>query len=398
MADVTKLQQYRKRHPALYVAIPYPLLMLPPIAHRGSQASRRVDPFEFCVLVAVLVEAAAASKEAAHLEQFKDGGITAATEQAYADQFTQDWREHKRRKWWGLPSEAPQRIHTFTEPSHKPALKRPQAIKQAGRFGYAQKRKQLLRRRAVDITVSFSNYKLLHDAGYDNSGFNLRRLPAALNRLCERVGRYPPPLIDWRRQGDQLQLLVTGKWLDKPYGRVPLPFPRNAAAAALYLLLIGIRPDSKRTGKRYAIKQLAECLDLPKGNAARNLRRIWSALDLVNDIVKDLDHKQLLKLKSKIEMPARYELDLDGDTVHFRSVSVYQQQQDLEQEKQEAELEKVREEGRRERQRDQQQREQRRLVNERRQQRQDQEDQRQQAAKRAFALWIQGRPPEPDDN
>jgi hypothetical protein len=405
MQDVTRLQQYRKRHPALYVAIPYPLLLLPPIAHRGSTASRRVAPFEFFTLVAVLIEATAANKEAAHLEQFKEGGSYSATEQAYADQFMQDWREHKRRKWWGLPSEAPQRVHTFTEPSHKPAMKRPQAIRQAGRFGYRQKRKQLLRRRPADITVTFSNYKLLHDAGYSNAGKNLRRLPATLHRLCERVGRYPPPLIDWRRQGDQVQLLVTGKWLDKPYGRVPLPLPRNATAAALYLFLVGINPDSKRSGTRIGIKQLAECLGLPKGNMAQNLRRIWSALDLVNDIVKDLDHAKLLKLKSKIEMPARYEMDVDGDTVHFRSVSVYQQQQDLEQEREaaeqeaeeaeEAELERLREELRREHERERERREHRQRVNERRQRKQ--EEQRQQAAKGKFKLWVQGTP-EPDDN
>jgi hypothetical protein len=180
--------------------------------------------------------------------------------------------------------------------------------------------------------------------------------------------------------------------------------PRNATALALYLLLIGIKPDSKRTGKRYAIKQLAACLNLPKGNVAQNLRRLRSALDLVNDIVKDLDHKQLLKLKRKIAMPGRYALDVDGDTVHFRSVSVYQHQQDLEQEyaaaeqeAEEAELEKVREEGRRDREREREQRDQRERANERRQRNQDQEYQRQQTAKRKFKAWVLGLP-EPDDN
>ena len=74
----------------------------------------------------------------------------------------------------------------------------------------------------------------------------LRKLDAVLDQLCTPVGDardpMPPLLTAWKTCGRQLQLTVSGAWLDPGYAKVPLPLPTQAVPLALYLFCTASRP------------------------------------------------------------------------------------------------------------------------------------------------------------
>jgi hypothetical protein len=315
-----------KRQPPLYVGIPRPLLMTPPIAFRGSTVENRIDPFTFFVLAAVLIEARAVLYDDIRTQALAAGAELGAVEIERRNKFKAEWRETKRRRFWGHHAEAPQIQHTFmAEPVYKPVSKPGPSARCARSVGYRQKREQLRRSLPADTTVMISRHALLTSIGLKGRGRNIDKLPAALDRLCEQVGDKPTPLlIDWTMQDDQLRLGVSGQWLGRKFGRVPLQLPYRAAPLALYLFLIGLNPPTYFRGKMSSLKSLCEKLGLPHGKPSNSLRTIRKALDIINDGLPDLDREALDELRTPLDMPVSYQMqvsDHHGEVVIcFKSV------------------------------------------------------------------------------
>jgi hypothetical protein len=323
----------RRNTPPLYVAIPYKLLSRPPAAHRGinSAASNRIAAFESHVLTGVLVKAWIEVEGPRQVQQSRKAGARDIAQQLEFEQrHTQEWREEKRRRRRGHYKEAPELLQTFTRSeeggyghTHKPELKRGQRIKRAGQFAYQNERKRLRRNPSAVIPVDCSPHALLRAGGLAGKGRNPIRLPAALDRLCEKVGRKVPPLLAWRSEAGRLHIEINGQWLRPPYGRVPLPLPRSAVAINLYLFLIAVKPTFTSRGTKISLRRLCDRLGLPEGNRAQSLRTIKNALAEVNETVANLDHGALLKFRKRIDMPAAYEMqvDRDRDCVRFKCIT-----------------------------------------------------------------------------
>jgi hypothetical protein len=80
----------RRNAPPLYVAIPRKLLITPPIAHRGSNDSARVPPFEWFVMSAVLIEARAMANDDRRTKQLAAGAAMGEAEIADDNRFNED--------------------------------------------------------------------------------------------------------------------------------------------------------------------------------------------------------------------------------------------------------------------------------------------------------------------
>jgi hypothetical protein len=294
--------------------LPRRLLLHPPIARRGSTASARVTPFEFHLLVGVLVQAQAAASDAVHAKAFEAGARAIALEQHLATQFKQEWQEVKQRRRRGEPAEAPERYHTFagidgSTHSYKPLKPRAKAVRWAGHLKY-QKAHRRARRNPDDVVLTITRYALLRSAGLANAGSNLRKLEAALDRLCRAVGDGIPPLLGWKQEGKRLCLQVAREWLQPPYARFPLPLPPSATALALALFAWGVtdgEPPNKRGSIGFA--QLCDRLDVPRwGNRVLN-RTVKRALDIVNDQLEALDPQRGALAKERVFPPESYEIE-----------------------------------------------------------------------------------------
>jgi hypothetical protein len=340
-----------------YVCIPRRLLLHPPIAHRGSDASARVTPFEFAVLTGILVEARAAASHVGHVKSFAAAGKDIALERTFGDEFDQDWKQTQRRRRHGQPAAAPERYHAWAgedgpfDHSYKPRMKRAQALKRAGSVAYRRERKKL-RRHPVDTTVTVTRYALLRSAGLPNKGGNHRKLAGALDRLCKAVGGGDPPLLDWKEQEDgRLRLEVSRHWLQKPYARLPLPLPRQPTVLAFLLFATAFSGPHFRSNKTsIGFSQLCDRLgvSLQWGSAVAN-RAVAAALNALNDWLEALkfDRGALAKLKPPITLPASYTMQAvgdDGSGVRLKAHAYHLDERELEEEEPEPTIEEMVEE------------------------------------------------------
>jgi hypothetical protein len=293
----------RARNP-LYVFVPQRLVLTPPIAHRGSNASARVSPFEFAVLAGVLIEARAAVGNAHHTQAYQAAKSTIVQERELHQNFREKWRSVKKRRRLGEQVEAPVRRHTFPVHfvndhdynPHKP-MKLKRALKRAGRYKYQDELRRLRRHHAPDdVVLTVSRYALLRSAGLANNGNNLRKLDQALDRLCRAVGGGEPPLVSWQVDAGKLELHVSGEWLRPPYVALPMPLPRNATTLALTLFVQGIRTE-RSYKKAISLAALCDRLGVPSWGPTAANRSINAALDSLNELLAKLDRAALSKYK-----------------------------------------------------------------------------------------------------
>jgi hypothetical protein len=336
----------------LYVCLPMRLLKQPPIAHRGSNASARISPFQCKLMSAVLAEAWAVVSDANFAKAWRKGGKDIASENALANQYKEDWQHVDQQRDRGQHAEAPERYHTFGRSddggwlshSYKPKAPRPKALKRAGRTGFWGRLKWLRRHGPTEpVWVEISCCRLLRSAGIAKKGTNLRKLEAVLDRLCQPVGGgaqpSEPPLLLWKiAENGKLRLLVSAEWLRPPFKPLPLPLPNNATALALLLWLSGIRTDPFYA-KQQAIgfRQLCQRLDLPRWGDKVATDTIRAALNTVNKWLKRLrraapqhvNYRAAL-YQYEIELPAYYEIEPVDDDTALRFISTDYQLSDRE--------------------------------------------------------------------
>jgi hypothetical protein len=314
----------------LYVCIPRRLLLHPPIAHRGSNASARVTPFEFAVLAGVLVEARAELYRHHHELASAAGRNAMERQRGHYRSYTEDCRRCKAKRARGQHADWPQITYEFDPhrfyDERKHNLHKPipikEAIQVAGRVAYRNKLQRLRKQPPPPVLqLKLSCYSLLRAAGLANNGDNNRRLDGALDRLCREVGSGAlPALASWRTQAGQLELQVAGAWLAPPYACIGLPLPRSATALALTLFLQAIHSD--RAYPRWShLPSLCARLGLPW----RGPERAWRALDRALEIVNQLTSAQSESerpggLYGDEFVPAWYELvPFRGKGVRFKA-------------------------------------------------------------------------------
>jgi hypothetical protein len=322
-----------QRQPPQLVYLPHAILLRPPIAARGSDASARVSTFEFKILAGVLVEARAALSDVGHVRAYAAAGETIKRQGEEYRRFGERWEEVQ----WARRVErkskrqapAPKMRYTFNARryqgddynAHKP-MSRKRTMKLAGREGYKNERERQRRIVPEDLMVTVSAYQLLRSSGLASKGRNLRKLHAALARLCEPVGDSPPPLLscgarnglvrpDGRTSQDEdgrLHLLVSAAWLRPPTTKFPMPLPDNAAALALALFVRAVSgPHAKRGA--IALRPLCDRLgiSLQRGNKAA-LHTLRAALDLVNEWLEALMPVRGALAKYEVYPAAAYKL------------------------------------------------------------------------------------------
>jgi hypothetical protein len=201
-------------------------------------------------------------------------------------------------------------------------------IAEAGSAGYFFKQLELKRRAPRPDTIAFEVTRsgFLRAAELSKKGPNLRRLDAALARLCEPIAvagvERDPVLVGWQvLPGRRLRLTVDTRWVPRRrFGRLafPLPTQERTRVLPLYLFLHGI--DLTRPGK-ISFDRLCARLGIARGhNAKRALER---ALKGVNDHLKKIDREALAGrtnyqgeglLDPPLAIGMRF---LDGDKVQF---------------------------------------------------------------------------------
>jgi hypothetical protein len=144
---------------------------------------------------------------------------------------------------------------------------------------------------ASTITVTVTRSGLLRAAGMRDSGPNLKRLPAALQRLTQpvRVGgqQVAPVLHSWEPLPHGLRLQVNAAWVPQArYCMVPWPPPSHAGGTitlALYLFAFG-------TASKFPlpVRTLTTRLHIKVGYASQVRRAIAHALKLANAHLEEI--------------------------------------------------------------------------------------------------------------
>jgi hypothetical protein len=304
----------------LYVALPNRILWHPPISHSGG--GHRLTTFEFAVMVGVLRAAWHRNGRINHKRALKAGKRAMQQERQHGKDHRQDWRAtNERRRAGASKRQAPapsRQTTTLTREAEKERLlqfykgkaKSPEydeykpgregeLITLAGRNAYQRSIKEARKRTPGNLTLRRSRYEILRRGGLSDSAPNIRKLDAALDRLCQPVGddSKPPhaqPLLHWEQlESGRLLLKVAGSWLAPGYERVPLPLPlRSATTLNLYLYVHAVEPHSK--GGHIDFGNFCDRLGLqcpPK----RYNTRINDALHAINIHLGGLDHRALHK-------------------------------------------------------------------------------------------------------
>src|ERR1041385_3825945 len=228
------------RPTSLYGTIPRDALLHPPPVNE-------LRPIELAIALGLSALARFELSKCRHNRASVVGARAISKERELADTFNDEWRAVKVARRRGIKDSAPLRMHTFSsKPTHKPIRLRA-ALKEAGRHGYRRALAKLQKQPPPDmISIVVSRSALLRAAHLSRDAKNLRLVDNWLDRLRRPVqikgltlGAVVLTIED--AGSGRLRIEVSGEWLDKPYGRVPLPLPvRSALATALYLFLLGI--------------------------------------------------------------------------------------------------------------------------------------------------------------
>jgi hypothetical protein len=261
------------------IGLPRAVLKSPPIRHRGAEQG--LNALEFCLVGALTVLARAELSKRRHAYALGCG----------KDDITRFRGQRRRRD---------ARAAELGEPSSS------ELFEMLGSGGYSRGvAKFRQQRRHPDYTIEASTKALLGLAGLSTNGKNQALVPAALRRLSQPFGKFPPVLRNWERLASgKFLLVVNSYWVPTVFAKVPWPPPTKGTATtalALYLFLFGadLRPESKIS---ITLARLYKQLGIPPARAKRSLKL---ALACVN--------RHLAALKQPIfEM-----VPVEGDRVKF---------------------------------------------------------------------------------
>jgi hypothetical protein len=348
--------------PDEFVCLPRALAEAPPIRHHHSDPqSADVTPFEFGILSGVLTVARRLVLGAQrHEAALATGAKAIELEKALDDEWREEWKQEKqRRRLQGGKKYTPQRRHAFSTweitdtakdryNSRKP-MPLKQSLRRAGHDNYEAHQKAQRRELAPEvITVETSRYSLLRYARLSDDGANLRKVEAALDRLCETVGTMPVPLLQsWQySESGYLELQISGSWLNPRFVKLPLPLPLRSPTVLAILLLL--KTISLKEGK-IPFERLCRVVGIPTrfgqqvmSRAMNNALHILNRYLESNDAALPADYIQLVTLGGyvgfrAVERPQIVTEDADDDEVESAETESAEQQDDEERQDDEVE-------------------------------------------------------------
>jgi hypothetical protein len=237
-----------------FVCLPQAVLKSPPIRHRGAEQG--LSALESCLVGALTVLARAELKQHRHAYALRTG-----------KEYIKSFREKGKGHYANDVFSAPENFQAH------------------GWEGYSRGVDKFNQRRShPDYPVVASAKALLGLAGLSTNGKNQALVPAALRRLAQPIGKFPPVLRHFEKlRGGKFQLVVNSWWAPtKRFALVPWPPPTKGTSTttlALYLFLFGadLRPESKIN---IALGRLYRQLGIPPAHAKRSL---YLALACVNE-------------------------------------------------------------------------------------------------------------------
>jgi hypothetical protein len=305
-----------------YVCIPRALLRSPPIRHRHTpDDDSSITPFECAVMAGLLLAARNRLDRTRRREARKAGKQAISLEKTYANDHQKEWRiAHKLRRL-GQHAEAPERYHTYKFDPDQGKGNPGKIVKHAGSVAYKQRLKELRKTAPPDeIKLVLTGYDMLQRARLSNKGQNHTKLEAALNRLRQPVGDdalATSLVLDWKRlKSKKFFIMVSGEWLQPPYGRLALPLPIQSPTALTLLLWLRTTRTSAMSRGKISFHNLCGLLGLsPTARQHRLSSYLNTALDTVNDYLSNID----AKLADKLNLPGCYEIKSidDGAYVQF---------------------------------------------------------------------------------
>lgn len=244
-------------------------------------------------------------------------------EKKQADAFKAAWRTEKAARRRGNGKHTPMREYSWGETTYKP-MPRAKAIKEAGSRAFEKTLKRLRKQSPPDqISIAASRSAVLRAAHLSHGTKNVGLVDGWLDRLTRDVlinGDALRAIVSSIEETDhKLRIVVSGEWLEAPYGRVPLPLPvRSAHATALYLFLLGIDTrHSNKEASRFAT--LCERIGIDRDRDVFSIRRAFNrALRIVNEHIRKLDREALAE--HGVIIPLAYEVAHEGEMIRLREV------------------------------------------------------------------------------
>jgi hypothetical protein len=280
----------RPRTTTTFYYLPQEVLKAPPIRHRNGRPRDGVTGFEFALAAAIGLLVRLERGEEAHEYAWPSGKEAIDKRRSKLDRERarrERQRNIKRKRERydpgydpgadGPPTDHPARYHQrrrHWDDTHYTV---------AGRQAYAAARaeydKLVADDKLVDVKVTRAN--LLRAMAVPRKGANYAALAAALQRLTQPIGRFPPALQRCDELPDgRLQLQVHPFWVPADcYEPAPSPLPTSGPTVlALYLFCLGAdtRPGSDTT---ITVETLCTLIGIPAAHARRALTQ---ALQMLN--------------------------------------------------------------------------------------------------------------------
>jgi hypothetical protein len=302
MTKRQRRQRTKKTRP-LYVCLNHALLLHVPIRHRNDGDRKLVSPFEFALAAGLNAVARCEVFEQYHRSALESGS------RAIKHEAKTGARTIERYAW---------NVHVGVV---KRTDKR-QAFQEAGSSGYQRVMRGLKDRLPFTVAFETTRTHLLSVAGLPTSGQSLNKLEAALNRLRRPVGGMPPLIEHWEElPSGRLWLEVSTAWMQKPYGRVPVPLPsaRAPRAQALYCLLFTLRTTAANQDT-ISLVSLCQRIGVSlEWGATQASQVITRALAAVNRHLATLDADALEA--AGLRVPASFEIVSEDGRIRFQKVN-----------------------------------------------------------------------------